>query len=77
MKIVVQKIRQLSEYGCSSGIWTDPSYPSTLTAYGFHNISVDVCGWAIGPKNLLKPILENLELVPNTVNSDGRPNVQK
>jgi peptidyl-tRNA hydrolase len=64
MKWCVQEIQKLKDQGCSAGVWHDPTYPST-TARGFCLMPVDVCGWALGSKNLLAPILGDLPLMSN------------
>ena len=65
MKWCVSKINELKTHGCAAGVWHDPTYPST-TARGFCLMPVDVCGWAIGDKDLLKPILGDLPLMNNS-----------
>ena len=64
MKVVVAQIQELRDQGCSAGVWRDPTYPST-TARGFCLIDVSVAGWALGPKDLLRPILGDLPLMNN------------
>lgn len=64
MKWCVQAIQALKDQGCSSGVWHDPTYPST-TERGFCVMPVDVCGWALGPKTLLAPVLGDLPLMSN------------
>jgi hypothetical protein len=64
MKWCVQAIEALKDQGCSAGVWHDPTYPST-TERGFCVMPVDVCGWALGPKNLLAPVLGDLPLMNN------------
>jgi peptidyl-tRNA hydrolase len=65
MKYMVYQIGELWHLGCSAGVWHDPSYPST-SPRGFCLMGVDVCGWAIGPKSLLKPFLNDLPLMNNS-----------
>lgn len=65
MKVCVHKIKELADQGCSAGVWHDPTYPST-TKMGFCLMPVDVCGWAIGSKDLLKSILGELPLMNNS-----------
>ena len=65
MKWCVQAIEALKDQGCSAGVWHDPTYPST-TERGFCLIDVSVAGWALGPKDLLKPILGDLPLMNNS-----------
>ena len=64
MKWCVSKIDELKNQGCAAGVWHDPTYPST-TSRGFCLMAVDVCGWAIGEKSLLAPILGDLPLMNN------------
>lgn len=64
MKWCVNKIQELSLDGCAAGVWNDPTYPST-TPRGFTLMSVDVCAWVLGPRDLLKPILGDLNLMNN------------
>ena len=64
MKWCVHAIQALKDQGCSSGVWHDPTYPST-TERGFCLIDVSVAGWALGPKNLLAPVLGDLPLMSN------------
>lgn len=64
MKWCVAEIQKLKDQGCSAGVWHDPTYPST-TERGFCLMPVDVCGWALGTKNLLAPVLGDLPLMSN------------
>ena len=65
MKWCVLSAQQtLSRQGCSAGVWRDETYPST-TDRGFMLMPVDVCGWLLGPKDLLSPILADLPLMNN------------
>lgn len=64
MKWCVEKLVDLRDQGVSAGVWRDPTYPST-TARGFCLMAVDVCAWALGPKDLLSPVLGDLPLMNN------------
>ena len=65
MKWCVLSAQQtLARQGCSAGVWRDETYPSTTTR-GFMLMPVDVCGWLLGPKDLLSPILADLPLMNN------------
>ena len=64
VKWCVSQAACLTEQGVSAGVWTDPTYPST-TARGFCLMKVDVCGWILGAKSVLEPLLGDLPLMSN------------
>lgn len=64
VKWCVTEAAERAKLGCAAGIWRDPSYPST-TKRGFCLMPVDVCGWALGHKSTLAPILGDLPLMSN------------
>lgn len=64
VKWCVGRAAELAHQGVSAGIWRDPSYPST-TSRGLALMAVDVCGWILGRREDLWPVLGDLPLMSN------------